>query len=232
MDEKYIEENLMIERYVKGELSQEEQDAFEERFLASPELLDQLEAAELLQQGLQDLAALEKAQPSPRRQGARTASGIMSLFQSPRYAMAASVLLLISLGVSSHLLRENAQLGEVGTNLVLPAEIVPLVTTRGTSLNTITLDDPARHYVLMLDPGFEAFASHRATVYRLETGAQAQLVWQVDRLQPGYEDMLALSLPGAVLAPGRYEITIEGLPEGTGQSYEQIGTVAFEAQRR
>ena len=58
---KHIEKGLLVERYLRGDLSAEEEAAFEEVLLASPELLDQLEAAERLQGGLRDLSAVEGA---------------------------------------------------------------------------------------------------------------------------------------------------------------------------
>ena len=75
--------------------------------LYSPALLDELEAAERLQQGLQDVTALEMANAPADQSTGRTRSVVVTLFQSPRYAMAASVLLLISLSCSSFLLQQR-----------------------------------------------------------------------------------------------------------------------------
>jgi len=126
MDEKYIRDNVLIERYLQGKLSDEESAAFEEQFLSSDALLDELEAAERLQQGLQDVTALEKAHV-PEKQ----VSSIVSIFQSPRYAMAASFLLLISLGVSGVLFQQNARRTESGPAHPLHTEIMPIVSVRG-----------------------------------------------------------------------------------------------------
>ena len=100
MDKGHMKNNQLIEQYLQGGLSAEEQAAFEEEFLSSQQLLDELEAAEKLQQGLQDLAALDKAH-TPEKQP----PWIMSMFHSPQYAMAASFLLVVSLGVSGVLLQ-------------------------------------------------------------------------------------------------------------------------------
>ena len=61
MNKKITEDKGLIERYLANELTDTEREAFEERVLGSPALLDELEAAERLQQGLQDIAALELA---------------------------------------------------------------------------------------------------------------------------------------------------------------------------
>lgn len=234
MDEDRINDNLLIERYLQGKLSEEEAAEFEERYLSSDELLDELESAERLQQGLNDLATLEKAQATGQARSPGTlVSGINSMFQSPRYAMAASFFLVVSLGFSTFLVQQNVRLSEIGQGLAVPAEIVPLVSVRGTtggeSINTLYLSDTAQQFVLMLDPGFEAYAHIRATVFRLDPTREPVRIWQVDNMTPGFEDMLALSLPGAVLEPGDFEIHLEGWRDEwpAGHAFDPIRTIYF-----
>lgn len=208
MDRDYIAEHQVAERYLQGKLSAEEQAAFEEAFLSSEDLLDELESAELLRQGLNDLAAVERARPS-----SANASWFGALFQSPRYAMAASVLLLVSLGVSSTLLHRLGEQDAAGFP-VAATRIVPLVSVRGAapdpSVNTLHAGAGDQQTVLMLDPGFEPYSRYRVTVHRLDAAAEPALVVQVGGLQPGYEEMLALALPPRMLEPGEYRVTIEG----------------------
>lgn len=209
-------------------MSSEEREAFEERFLSCPDLLDELEAAERLQQGLQDVVALEKAHASKK-----PASNVVALFQSPQYAMAASFLLLISLGVSSFLLQQNTRSMAPDLPRVTGAEIVPLVSVRGTTardpVNTLLLGDAPQQFVMMLDPGFEAYSHFRATVYRLDPANGQTMLWQVDQLIPGYEDMLALSLPSSVLDPGVFEVHLEGWRDEwpAEHGFEPIDTLTF-----
>ena len=214
MNNNHTDESRLIERYLANELSESEREAFEERVLYSPALLDELEAAERLQQGLQDVAALEMANAPADQSIGRTGSAVVSLFQSPRYAMAASVLLLVSLSMSSFLLQQNRQLSTVDAGLPVQTEIIPLVSVRSGSgsdpVNTLNLGDGTNQYVMMLDPGFEDYAHFRASVYRLEAGEAKSMLWQVDEMIPGYEDMLALSVPGSVLEAGDFEIRVEG----------------------
>ncbi len=226
---------LMIERYLLGRMTDEEAASFEERFLSSEELLNELEAAERLQQGLQTVAAVDKADSrKDSRNEERAAAGVMSLFHSPRYAMAASFLLLVSLGVSSHLMRQNSMLEATGTTPV--AQVVELVSVRsmaGDPVNVLDLGEETNSYTLVLDPGFEPYTRHRATVLRVPESGSPELVWQVDGLQPGfeegYEDMLALNLPVSVLGEGIYEIQLEGFRDGSsaGDGYEPIDSVRF-----
>ena len=235
MDEKYNKENSLIERYLENTLSAGERDMFEEKLLSSPELLDELEAAERLQQGLQDMVAMESAHaPQDQRAAARRSGHIVSIFNSPRYAMAASFLLLISMGVSSFLLNENVRLSETDPAYAVPVEIVPLVAVRSAAgsapINTLALGDSPQQFVMMLDPGFEAYAHYRASVYRLGQAGGRKMLWQVDEMIPGYEDMLALSVPSSLLSPDEFEIELEGWRDEwpAGHDFEPIAVLNFE----
>jgi len=234
MDEYGTNDRLLIERYVQGKLSEDEAADFEERFLSSDELLDELEAAERLQQGLNLLSAIEKSQAAGTSQPTgKPVSGFRSLFQSPRYAMAASFLLLVSLGFSGFLVQQNARLGGNVPGQAVPVEIVPLVSVRGATsggpVNTLELNDAKQQFVLMLDPGFESYSRIRATVYRLGLNREPVQLWQVDNMQPGFEDMLALSLPGSLLESGEYEIRLEGWRDEwpAGHAFAPIRTIGF-----
>ena len=231
MDEKYINENMLVERYLKGKLTAEQAAAFEEQFLSSDELLNELEAAERLGQGLHDMSALENAHVTKK-----PTSNVVSLFQSPRYAMAASFMLLVSLGVSSVLLQKNAHLSEFDSNQPIPTEIIPLVSVRGAAgseLNTLPLGDTPKQFVLMLDPGFETYSHYRATVYQLDSAKEPAMLWQVNEMLPGYEDMLALSVPSSVLNPGDYEIQLEGWQDEwpANHGFEQLDTKTFKIKK-
>lgn len=237
MERDYITENQLAERYLQGKLSSREEAAFEEAFLSSTELLDELETAELLSQGLNDLAALE---PDRRMQAQPTvpdskASWLASLFHSPRYAMAASFLLLVSLGVSSTLLH---RLGEQGSShFATTAQIVPLVSVRGTAgsqtVNTIQVGDGDRQFVLMIDPGFDNYSHYRATVNRLNSATAPVQVWQADGLQPGYEEMLALAISSNLLEPGEYRVVVEAWRDewSSDHAFEPVDTLAFRVVR-
>jgi hypothetical protein len=235
MNEANSNNKLMIERYLLGRMTDEEAASFEERFLASEKLLNELEVAERLQQGLQTVAAIDKAGgKGVSRNAAGATAGVMSLFNSPKYAIAASFLLLVSLGVSSHLMRQNSLLEVTGPAPV--SQIVELVSVRGLAgdpVNVLELHDGVAGFTLMLDPGFEPYTRHRATVMHLLENGSAELVWQVDGLKPGfeegYEEMLALNLPGSVLDKGIYEVRLEGFTEDSaaGNRYKPVDVVRF-----
>lgn len=236
MDEQHINDALLIERYLQGKLSAEEAAAFEETFLGSDRLLDELESAERLQQGLQDVTALERANVSA---GARRAGGlaanVMAIFQSPRYAMAASFLLVVSLGVSSYLLQQDRRPGEIGQPFVAPAEIVQMVTVRGSAdkgpVNVLNLKEVTGQYVMLLDSGYVEYSHFRATIYSQGPAGQTEQVWQVNDLTPSpyFEDTLVLVLNGAALHAGDYEVRIEGWRDEwqSGHAFDYVNTVPF-----
>jgi hypothetical protein len=147
--------------------------------------------------------------------------------------MAASVLLLISLSMSSFLLQQNRHLSTADVGLPVQTEIIPLVSVRSGSsndpVNTLKLGDGTNQYVMMLDPGFEEYSHFRATVYRLEGGEAKSMLWQVDEMIPGYEDMLALSVPGSVLQAGDFEIRVEGWRNDwpATQEHDRINTLTL-----
>jgi hypothetical protein len=97
------------------------------------------------------------------------------------------------------------------------------------AVNTIEVGDQGQQSVLMLDPGFANYSHYRATVHRLATGAEPVQVWQVDRLQPGYEEMLALAVSSELLEPGDYRVTIEGWRDEwpSDKPFETVDTVEF-----
>ena len=223
MDREYIIENQVIERYLQDHLSDDEQAAFEAAYVSSPELLDDLEAASRLQQGLRDLAILEGAKPSPRQR-----SRWPAVFRMPQYAMAASVALLVSVALIGTLLQQQNRPADP-----FNTHIQPLVETRSTpgngAVNVIQRSDRRSHFVLMVDPGFTPYADYRTTVLRQVGGGDGSPVWQAEGLTPGYEDMLALGLPASLLAPGDYEVLVEGRRDTAqaGQDYDEISRVSF-----
>ena len=236
MDDKHTNDTLLIERYLQGKLSVEEAAEFEEQFLGSDHLLDELESAERLQQGLQDLTALDKANaPARGRRGGGVASNVVAIFQSPRYAMAASFLLLLSFGFSGFLYQQNARLSELGQSLAGPAEIVQMVTVRGVPgsepVNVLNLEEVTGQFVMLLDSGYVEYSHFRATVYSLDPAAQPEQVWQVDDMKPSpyFEDTLVLVLPGDALQAGDFEVRIEGWRDewSAGRAFDPVGTVPF-----
>ena len=68
MDRRYIRDNQVIERYLKGTLTADEERAFEELYLGDPDLLDEIELVD-------GLARLRMSGPPAESNGPVAAHG-------------------------------------------------------------------------------------------------------------------------------------------------------------
>ena len=59
MDRKNTQHAELVERYLQGRLSPEDEQAFEEAYLADPRLLEEVQLAERLRAGFKDAAGTE-----------------------------------------------------------------------------------------------------------------------------------------------------------------------------
>src|SRR5688572_27635539 len=153
MDRQYIRDNGVIERYLRGALTADEEQAFEEAYLGDLELLDQLQAAERLRDGIKELdrGVLERSRPRWQQ-----------TFASPRYAMAATVLLAVSLGFSTVLYDENRSLREGASQTPLITRFVSLDSVRGANVPEIVAPEQDELITLMIDSGTVAYDTYRA----------------------------------------------------------------------
>jgi hypothetical protein len=218
MDRRYIRDNDVVERYLKGALTADEEQAFEEAYLGNADLLSEIEAAERLRDGMKGLdSAGDLARSRPRWQQA---------LASPRYAMAATMLLAVSLGLSSVLYNENQLLRESAfpsTSAI--TRLVPLVSLRGGGDTSIPAPADDEWVVFQLDAGSTEYAVYRAVLDRLDGGAREE-IWSRADLEPmGGE--VAIGLPGRALRPGLYEARLEGRNESPADEFEEIGRTQF-----
>jgi hypothetical protein len=220
MDRQYIREHQVIERYLSGALAADEEQAFEEAYLGDSELLNQLQAAERLRDGIKGLDSagdLERSRPRWRQ-----------TFASPRYAMAATVLLAVSLGFSSVLYNENQVLREGGSSTPLITRFVALESVRGENITEITAPAQDELTLLMLDAGAIAYDTYRAAITRRD-GEQSEQIWSRADLTPELNGtMIAISLQGRMLRPGTYEATVDGrMNDGPAERFEQVTSISF-----
>lgn len=228
MRREYIEEHQIAERYLQGRLSETEEAEFEQYFLGDAQMVEELELVEKLRQGLQDVATVEtlhkKALPETRS---------ASFFRTPRYAAAATVLLLVSMTISTILYQRVDQLSDGGLAMSYRStRIIPVLATRGApSDEPVTRFSPeeGEEIVLLVDPGPNDYSHYRTTVYRQDAGEGEDPVWQSDRVLPGYQDMLALAIPGSVLEIGDYRIRVDGWRDErpAEQEYEYVTELQF-----
>lgn len=225
MDKKYIQENQVAERYLQGKLEPAEEAAYEAHYLADPEALAELELAERLKQGLEIVereGGLDRS-----RSPADRIHGLFAALASPQYAAAASVLLLVSLVFSGMLYQENLRLtGPVLSDSSAP-RLEPIFAVRGAGNGReISAGTEGEPVVLLLDSPSSVHSSYRVTVTR-ESAAGSEEIAQIAGLEPGFQDYLAVSIPGQLMTEGEYHVLIEGrAPDG---QYEEVTRLPFRA---
>jgi hypothetical protein len=217
MDRQYIRDHDVIERYLKRSLTPEEEQAFEESYLGDSEIIDELQAAERLRDGVKELdgaGRLERVRPRPQWQ---------RLLASPRYAAAATVLLTVSLAFSGALYRENRDLresGSTGTSLLTTS--VVLESTRGGSVTTIREPAEDELKLLVLDAGPTEYDVYRAALTR-EVGDRSEPIWRRADLRPELDGRILMSVPGRLLRVGTYEAALDGrMNDWTAGRFEEI----------
>jgi hypothetical protein len=200
MDRNYVSENQIVDRYLRDELTEQEQAEFEAFYLSDQETLAELELAEKLQLGLRASAeqgALPPvARPNPFRR----------FITSPQWAAAASVLLVVSMAYSGFLYIQQQDGGRQANLDVSTPRLVPVFATRGADAVPVPRGQDGGWVVLLVDPGFDSYDDYRA---KITESAGGTVVWEVQQLQPGYEELLAIGVAGSVLRSGAYEIRIE-----------------------
>jgi len=220
MDRQYIRDNDVVERYLKGALTAEEEADFEEIYLADAELLSEIEAAERLRDGIKDLGSAGGLGRSRPRFG--------QAFASPRYAMAATVLLAVSLGFSSMLYNENQVLREGNSSTPLSTRFVTLEARRGGDAAEIEAPGQDESIVLLLDAGVVAYDTYRAVITRRE-GDRSEQVWSRSDLTPQLNGTtIPVSLQRRVLPPGTYEAKVDGrMNDWTAERFEPVAAISF-----
>jgi hypothetical protein len=205
MDRQYIRDHQVIERYLSGTLTADEEQTFEEAYLSDQELLDQVQAAERLRDGIKEL---ERAGSLERL---RTPARWRQWLASPQYAAAASVLLAVSLGFSAMLYRENVDLRGTGSSQTSErTRLVRLDVVRGDDVREISAPQLDERTVLQLDAGAVAYDTYRGTVMRRD-GDRSVTIWsRADLVAEPDGEAVLIGVPGRDLQPGDYEARLEG----------------------
>jgi len=200
MHHKEAKENMFVDRYLAGQLGAREQRRFEEHYIGCGVCQEELELTERLRAGLRDIAVTVRAAPPARE---LSAAGVSA---APRYAMAASAVLAASLIAAG--LGYNGSDETAGPAV---AEVFPIHSTRGVAetASRVRLSSPEAAAVLLVDPGRTQRHDYRVVVSKLD-GDGATTIAEVSGVRPSYEALVAISVPGSMLAPGPHLIQLEG----------------------
>jgi hypothetical protein len=227
MDRQYIRDHQVVERYLTGTLTADEEQAFEEAYLGDSELLNKLQAAERLRDGL------KQADAAGRLALARRRAPWSDWLASPGYAAAASVLLAVSLGFSTVLYRENRDLREGGLSSgSVATRFVALEATRGAGAITIPQPEQDEWTALLVDSGTVAYDTYRGTLTRND-GSESQDIWSRGDLVPELGGTIVIGVPGRALRPGSYEARLEGrMSDWSAERFEEVSRTQLRVTAR
>lgn len=201
MDPLPIQGSELIERYLQGRLTPAEEEAFEEAYLADPRLLEELQLAERLRDGMKDRAAAEGAPRAVQRRG------WLAVATSPRYGIAASFIAAVALVAAGALYVQNQALQSAGFSAARHTRVLPLVAVRGGGdANVITAPAADEWTVLLLDTGFADYDVFSAELLRAGSGEE---LLRLDGMA-ATDGTVAFGMPGSVLSPGNYDVRLEG----------------------
>ena len=219
MDNRYIEKHFVVDRFVQGKLSESEAAEFEERMVWDQALVDEVRLVECLRDGLRHTLSED---PSVfRRRNAR--SRAFGFLTTPRLALAASVLLIVTLTYSFWLGTDNG----VAENPPGITNVLRLDVVRSTSLPPIILERDVWTVLLVDAPlrsATEFYESYRVTIR--PDREDAETIWVQDRLKPTYEDSLAIGIAGSALRSDSYVLGIDALQESG--IYEPVQRIPFQ----
>lgn len=245
MDHPRIDEERILDRYLVGRLSAEEEALFEEHLFECADCLEKARWGEELRRGLHEVAAQEAIQEATqaaaratawvgllawlRRRPARPArlarlGGLALLGLALVGALVVLPALVLRQQVELRQLREAAGKPPAANGgLTRPVGdflVVSLGVVRGASSREVELrPDPTKAAVLLSIELATVDAGH----YRVTLSDEADhVLWRGENLEPNLYDTLLIALPSSFLAPGRYRITVEGL---TADGSEPAGEV-------
>lgn len=205
MDHPNIEDQNVVDRYLAGELSADDEARFEEHLFACADCLEQVEAGEDLRLGMREVAAQDTARAAQVTQAAGL--GFLAWLGRRRGLWAAG---LTSLGLVAGLLVAALFQGAPGpTETGAPSAdlaFVSLGVVRGAEPVTVSLD-PARPWVLLsveLPPG----VADSYAVSLIDDEGDGGILWRDDAVAPDPYDALTVVVPSSFLAPGRYRVRV------------------------
>jgi len=196
-------------RYLAGQLSEAECEAYEQHFIENPEALRELEATARLKVGLANLRDAGRLQaevraPAPRAQW-RVALGIA--------ASVAIVVLTLTLWRETTvrapmLVTAAAVLTDPAGQRLTPGATYALVKTRSTDYDA-SVELPSSPQALELRVRLDATAtSYRATLSRIHPDGAVRQVAEADALQPGADRFVQLFVDSSQLQPGPYLLVL------------------------
>lgn len=223
MDHDEAMRQMMVERYLLGELAPDAQEAFEEHFFSCQECAFDVRSAAAFIDHTKAMLATPAHEPalakSERREAGRWA-WFRPAISVPVMALLVLILLYQGLIEVPKARREAAQ----GTTAqILPALSLINAATRGGNRAELTVQH-GEPFLLFVDvPTQPQFVSYTAEMY----DPAGQAVWSLPVTSEAAKDTVSIRIPGQQV-PGMYSLQVRGV-ESSGKTTE-VGRFPFELQ--
>jgi hypothetical protein len=197
-----------VDRYVNGQMTEQEAAEFETYFLDQPEIIEQIELTQALKLGLLQakLDAAESASSQQPSSGGQESwwQRFFSVHGSTGWVTAFASLALVVVAQSFYFTRQIDQLSAPQAN----TPVLVLSQTRGNApAGVIFLNDNIRWFALELELDWPQADWYSLTVSDDESG---KTITQVEKLSVSSNDTVIVSLPADSFSQGEYDLAVKG----------------------
>ncbi len=236
MEHPQIDEEHILDRYLAGRLTAEDEAGFEEHLFACADCLEKVQWGEEMRRGLHAVAAATAAEHAART---AVSLGLLAWLRSRRPGQLAGVLgvALALVVLPALLLWQQAELRRLRSappRIASQGLVEPLGNLQVVSLGLVR--DAAGAVEIPLEPGRDAvllsleLSTVAAGRYRVTLrDAAGKVLWRGHDLEPNRYDSLMIALPSSYLSPGSYKITVEAL---SSSGAETAGEMKLRVSRR
>lgn len=219
MNHDYIDENLVVDRYIVGSLPPEEESRFEAHYLSCQRCLDALSVAQHFADGLH-------AETAERMVKTVAASrGLAGWIRSTRHLRALAAVLLIGLTAALFTLVQRTQQLAQPQQPVADAEIVRLEYTRSNDSDSgqVLAFEPGQAWIVIRQrQQTNAFTRFQVRITDASGNVRHRL------LAPRTQDHIQFRLHRDSLPEGTYELTIAG---EDGAAWVPVNAYAFSVRK-
>jgi putative zinc finger protein len=219
MEHAYINEQSLIDRYVRGTLPVHERAAFEEHFLECQDCLDQLEIAQSLRTGIRIAAADQGVAPAsvPSAAPREWVRKVIAWRWAAAIATACFVLALAQAMVFyrqvQHSKSEQLALMREVDQAKSAFERAPQTPPAVYVLDQSRGGEPVRTVETPRSPQWIVFTITIDTTQSSAYGATlvaagGKLIWRSDNIRPASSDAIGFSVPSSLLEPGEYTLSL------------------------
>jgi hypothetical protein len=212
MNRTYIDNHHVVARYLADKLSEDERRAFEEYFIANPEMVKEIEAAARIKVGLHKLSETGEMESLLKPD---------AWYRSPGFLAMAASIMIVAIGVafwfgrgaeSPGLVASIEQLRDRSGQTLSLGDSYAILRTRSISYDA-EIDLPATPQAIELRvlPEVEAQPPrYRIAIARVGDDASLTPIGDLVKLAPAEDGFVPVFLDSSRLSPGRYQLTISG----------------------